>query len=81
MYDASVYTDELAQYTFDNHTYEPPANEKWSISVSLFKIQTDKINPSVPQAEFVAAFVGTNEDIFIQIQPCVYCQPVPFLGK
>ena len=31
MYDASVYTDELAQYTFDNHTYEPPANEKWSI--------------------------------------------------
>lgn len=31
VYDASVYTDELAQYTFDNHTYEPPANEKWSI--------------------------------------------------
>lgn len=31
VYDEDVYTDELAQYTFDNHTYEPPANEKWSI--------------------------------------------------
>lgn len=31
VYDEDVYTDELAQYTFDYHTYEPPANEKWSI--------------------------------------------------
>lgn len=31
VYDEDVYTDELAQYTFDNHTYEPPADGKWSI--------------------------------------------------
>ncbi len=31
VYDESVYTEELAQYTFDYHIYEPPANEKWSI--------------------------------------------------
>ncbi len=31
VYDENVYTDELAQYTFDKHTYKPPADGKWSI--------------------------------------------------
>lgn len=31
VYDEDIYTDELEQYTFDNHTYRPPADGKWSI--------------------------------------------------